>query len=357
MRALCLLLLAACASTTEPGTTIAPVKVSLRSATALLRPVIDPQDLIGRAVELRPDGKWTIADERAPGCMVEIKRSAAEVHEHNRSYVRGVAALEADYLNVAQLSGDSSEIRQVDFDVQQSEILQARIVGPCGADVVTTVYVGRGKQGFLGSRHRSVGAEVGVEGFGLQAGAEEQLETVDEIAWQTPMAYAFEHRQFSSAQALHLSTNLPSHLDEGWRLELAIKASRPAYLIVFGVDASGAHSLLWPSNEEQAPLATADVPAEFPSQSERAAGYSYRLKLPAGTVTPVGESLLVYGFSERGDFEAMHPNRLGGDARYAEKLKENVASIPPARWARYEFHYDVRPTDARPPLVTAEGSP
>lgn len=99
------------------------------------------------------------------------------------------------------------------------------------------------------------------------------------------------------------------------------------------------------------PLATMDVPAQFPSPAELAAGYSYRLKLPSGTATPVRESLVVYGFSERGDFDAMHPSRLGGDARYAEKLSTEVASIPPARWARYEFHYELRPSETRPALV------
>lgn len=197
---------------------------------------------------------------------------------------------------------------------------------------------------------------MGVEDLGARVGAEERVEKLDTIEWKTPMAYAFESQRFSANEALRIISDLPSHLDEGRRLEVTFRSSSPAYLIVFGVDGTGAHSLLWPSNEEPYPLARPDAPAEFPSPRERAAGYAYRLQLPSGSAAPVRESLLVYGFREQGDFESVHPERLGGDAQYADKLAQQVVDIPPTRWARYRFYYDLLPGVTRPPLVTVEGS-
>lgn len=140
------MLVAACAGTAEPAAQLAPLDVTLRNATALLRPVPDASELLGRAVEQRADGKLTIRNERMAGCLVEVRRTPTELREHNRSYVRGVAALQADYLNVGHLNAESTEVRQVEIDVHQTELLQAKVAGPCGEDVITTVYVGHGVQ-------------------------------------------------------------------------------------------------------------------------------------------------------------------------------------------------------------------
>lgn len=320
-----------------------PPQLHLREANVLLRPVPGGEELLGREVRPTEPGGVRIAPELAPGCRVEISRRATAAHERNHVRVRSYATLGADYAKLIQVGFDASSIEAVELDVQQSAVLTASLAGPCGARVITTVYVGLGEQTFYGRAQDASHASAGIKGFGAEAKAGGEHRIGDSIRWDTPSAYAFEERNFDPSAQLILRAALPSTLTEGQLLQVSFSASRPAYLIVFGVDGAGNRELLWPSNEEPAPLASAEQPAIMPSQAERDAGYLYRLRLPEGTTQSTRESLVVYGLAEKGDFDLVHPQVLGAGPDYEQQLRERLARIPMSRWSRYQFQYTVAP--------------
>jgi Domain of unknown function (DUF4384) len=315
----------------------------LRQANVLLRPVPGGTELLGRAVTAGGDGSLRIAPERTPGCRVELTHTPSTARERSRVQVRSVAALDADYMALVGLGLGVSQIAQVELDVAQSEVVSASLAGPCGANVITTVYIGRGSQSFFGSGAAHARVAAGGRGLGVNAGGESEVQIGDAIVWDTPSAYAYEYRALAGGESIALQADLPSQVRSGDLLDVSFEANRAAYLIVFSVDDAGEKQLLWPSNEEPNPRAAPGAPAHLPSSPERERGYRYRLALPAGRSEPAHEALLVFAFAEKGDFDLVHPQALGGGPAYAAALDERLAQIPVSRWSRFVFGYTLLP--------------
>jgi hypothetical protein len=342
-----LALLAACGASDFPTPTSAAATTSLRTATTLVRPVTEPEQLLGRAVERAADGTWKISAEREPGCQVALHRTATATRERSRNRVHSLAAVEADYLRLLELGGASASVSDVEIDVQQTEVLTGQLSGPCGTTVITTVYVGRGSQSLFGQQRREVHLGAGIARAGLRGSYGDESERVDGIAWDTPLGYAFEVGRGQSTDALRISTDLPSLLHEGEPLRFSVRTSRPAYVLVISRDSEGREALLWPTNEEPYPRCDGERPLQFPSPVETEAGYTVRVTLPPDTTAPVRESIVVHGFSERGDYETVHPHANGDGPEFLAALPRHMESIPRARRATYIVGVTLQPTDGR----------
>jgi Domain of unknown function (DUF4384) len=319
-----------------------PPALTLRRANLLLRPVLDAEALLGREVHPNHDGTWRIDDERHPGCEVNVQKRAVKGREKKRVAVESLASLGADYASLVGAQASLQRVGSADIDVAATELLEADLRGPCGARVISTVYVGVGEQALYADSSRRVSAKVGVGVLAVGGTSRARAQLGDAIEWSTPSGYAFEYRSFGSERALQIQAHLPHLIVDGDLLEASFTASAPAHLIVFNVDASGRSELLWPSNEEPEPLVTPDAPLSLPSRAERAAGVVYRANLPAAAEGATSEAFLVYAFSNEGDFNMLRPQTYDG-REYATYLAQAVGALPAHRFARYTFRYTIEP--------------
>jgi len=119
-------------------------------------------------------------------------------------------------------------------------------------------------------------------------------------------------------------------------------------VLVISRDGEGHEALLWPSNEEPYPRCDGERPLQFPSPVETEAGYTVRVTLPPEVTAPVRESIVVHGFTERGDYETVHPHANGDGPEYLAALPGRMESIPRARRATYTVGITMQPAGSAP---------
>lgn len=322
---------------------------SIEQAHLLLFPIAEAEALLGRSVHTSEDGAWTIADTRSPGCEVEVRRKDAVYSSRREVELDSRTTLSAGYAKLIGFQARFGSANRADIDITNSAILEADIRGSCGDVIVDKIFVGRGKRSLL--------ARAGAEGsldlaFGpLTPGGsvERGSRLLDTTAWETDQAYGFTFKKIERAEPLHLEVTLPDRVTEGDKVELRFETSRPAWLVVYYLDETGEGQVLWPSSEERAPFAEPGKPAVLPSPSEREAGVAIQATLLTPG-KPTRETLVVYAFAERGDFERLKPEVGGAQpdgAAYAAELSRALSDVPISRWSRKIVGYEIRPRVVR----------
>ncbi len=307
----------------------------------LLEPIGEPESLLGRAVQISSSGGWTIADSLAPGCEVAVERSVASYEKTYQVGLDDMTTMAAGYRDLVGLNARFGRSVQAEYAVQNAEILQADTRGPCGDVIVSSVRVGTGERRLLRKAEGKAAGGAGKGEIGVRGGREGTSKVEESMRWSSPQAYAFAFKRLSQEPALDVDVSLPASLREGDALSFEIKASRAAYLVIIFLEESGQGGVLWPGPD----LATPKVEA----------GGSLLLP-PAGTDRlvaalrepgkPARESLIVYAFTEAGDFERVKPQdaREAGDgAGYAARLAKELVSLPMSRWSRATASYVIEP--------------
>lgn len=338
---------AACAETKPPTPPVAPQPAR---GYLLLQPQADAESLLGRAVTLSEKGGFIIADERVPGCDVTVRRAPSTFSSNRREKTSSLASVGAGYQDLASLEAKYGSNTEASLELRNAETLQADLRGDCGATVITTVYVGKGKRRLFAGTEWGAGVDAKPAGVGVAAKGGESAESLDEMFWDANQAYAFEVRQLAAAEApLEVLVGLPSILTEGQELRISFEGPREAYLVVFYVDANKEKAVLWPSNEEPAPRVVPGQKAWLPSPAEDAADIKIRPALSSPGVA-AHEQLLVYAFSDKRDFDLVKPSAsgVGGDANaYFDFLTARLARIPTKRWSRQSLGYTIEPATAK----------
>ena len=88
-----------------------------------------------------------------------------------------------------------------------------------------------------------------------------------------------------------------------------------------------------------------DAPATLPSERERAQGIHYKATLLTPG-QPSRETLVVYAFAEKHDFDAMKPaagSENPDDPVYATELTKKLQTVPISRWSRAVVGYVIQP--------------
>lgn len=314
----------------------------------LLYPVADAEELLGRAVHVTPDGAWTIADARAPGCTVEIKRQRAQYRTTRQVDVSSLTSLSAGYAKLISAQAKFGRANKANIDIENAEILRADVAGPCGESVVDTVFVGSGKRELLATADRSMAVSGAVSGVTPEAHAEGHAKVVDTLEWKDPQAYGFSYKKLSNEPALEVTPSLPSFINEGESVSISFESNRKAWLLVYYLDAAGKGEVLWPSNEELAPVAAPGQPATLPSEKERAHGISLKAALVKPGVAS-RETFVVYAFADKADFDRFaRPGGSGDDgAALAAQLAGKIGAVPRSRWSRTILPYVIQPTTKR----------
>lgn len=346
-------LLCACGGTTAlPASPETPPEATrTEQAHLLLFPLQDGESLLGRQVKITPDGAWTIADTRAPGCEVRAKLDRSEFTVRRQVDVQSLSTVSAGLAQLISLEGRFGRANKADIEIKNTAVLRAETRGPCGSVFIDTVFLGRGTRKLIASSQIAggVSGRVGIATPGVTSSAERSV--VDETSWSSDQAYGFSYKETGGAEPLGLAVDMPSSVTEGEAVQIKITTTKTAYLVAYYVDADGRGDVLWPSNEEPLPMATPDRPAILPSERERAQGISIRAQLKT-TGTAARETLAVYAFSEKSDFERLAPGANGNSAdgaAYAAELTAKLESVPFHRWSRSIASYRILPRTSESP--------
>jgi hypothetical protein len=343
----CALLLGAAAlgcTPAPPPPALAPAPLAAHDteqAHLLLFPEADAEALLGRAVQRSSDGSWTLADARAPGCEVAARREKASFHTSRKVDAHSMTTLAGGYAKLVSLEVRFGRQNTADIDIDNTEILRADTRGACGEMVVDTVFVGHGRRSISASAVASGNGEVNAGLVHATPAVDTGQSQADALVWDDDQAYGFSVRENAKSEPLELRVFLPSIVTEGDDVRIRFEAARPAWLVVYYLDAAGHADVLWPSNEEPAPRAAPGEVTLLPSERERAQGF--RLKaalLKPGTASR--EMLVVYGFADRRDFDALKPSAGGENAdgpTYAAELTRKLQAVPMSRWSRAVVGY------------------
>ena len=321
---------------------------TLPHANLLLHPMGEPEALLGRAVHLTGHGAWTIADARAPGCQVQVRRTPASFTSKRTVDLQSFTAVSAGFADLVGLEARFGKDVNAEIAIENSEVLEADIHPSCGDIVVDRVFVGTGRRTLL--RKSVIGGKAAVRIGLVTPGASHEATSsiLDSTEWSAPQAYGFGVKHMGKMPPLELTVRMPSVLADGDELSFAIESSKPAYLIVFYQESDGKASVLWPSAEEPVPTSGPGEPARLPSAEERRAGIRLEARLrDAGT--SARELLVVYGFTDKADFDRFKPPIGGEDAdgpAFVSQLTRDISDIPMARWSRVLTSYVITPANA-----------
>ena len=299
----------------------------------LLEPTGDAEDLLGRAVHVTSSGDWTIADERAPGCEVRVKRSVADYEKSYRIGLGDMTALSGGYGDLLRLEARYGRSVEAAMTIHNLETLTADAAGPCGEVIVKSVRVGTGARRLQRKAEGGARARVGKGPVGIDAGREAATDTADEIRWSSPQAYAFTYEQIAQRTLFEVEVEVPGRLRDGEQFQIEIDSPQDAYLIVFYLEADGQGAVLFPDDRVTVPKAPAGVRLTLPPAGDTP--LAARLRDPA---VAARETLVIYAFADRGDFDRFKPGAFaeGKDAAsYAAELTAALSKLPISRWDRH----------------------
>lgn len=311
----------------------------------------DAESLLGREVVSTGQG-YRIADERKPGCEVLVRTTETQYRAVREVKTRDLASLDVSYTRLAALETKFGAESQALLEVDNTEVLDADLRGPCGKAVITRLFVGRGKRRVFAGSHREAATAAATPVGEIAPRAASSAEAVDEVAWTEPQAYAFDVRELTPAEdepPLALDVRLPSIVTEGEEVRVTFESAVPVWLVVYYVDADNKADVLWPSNEEPSPSAAPGSPAILPSAAEQRAGIRIRPTLPHAARGGAKEQLVVYAFTDRRDYELVKPASgvsSADGAAFAEALAGKLAHVPARRWSRKVLGYSIAPKKA-----------
>lgn len=317
----------------------------------LIEPIADAEDLLGRAVHVTSKGGWTIADERAPGCDVRVKQSAAEYEKSYRIGLGDMTAMSGGYGELLKLEARYGRSVEAAMKIQNVLTLTADIKGTCGEVIVKSVRVGTGERRLVRKAEGAVKGRAGKGPVGLEGGREGLTDVADEIKWVSPQAYAFTYGESTQRKVFEISAEIPKEVRNGDRIRLNFSSPDDAYLVIYYMDASGEGAVLFPSDKVPVPLIKGGETLSLPPKDVQ--DLEMRLVDP---LVGTQDTLVVYAFAARGDFERFKPTAMSGatDAvTYADELGKNLSKIPISRWDRHIVTIDIQP---RPPGDPLPGS-
>lgn len=322
-----------------------PTTSRTAQANLLLYPSSDAESFLGRAVHQTGKNVWTIADARAPGCEVTVKRTPAPFKSSRKADLSSMTTLAGGLPQLIEIEARYGRSVTADIEVDNTEILEANVSPRCGDVVVDRVFVGSGRRQLV--TRSEIGGNVAANALpgGPSAGHAQSSKVVDSTEWSEPLAYGFATKSMGGAPPLDLTVRIPATVQEGEDVSVTIETSQRSWLVVFYQEADGRASVLWPSTEEAEPTSEPGRTASLPSATERAAGIRLQAALREPG-TPAHELFVVYAFTEKADWERFKPAAGAESASgptYVAELTQKIGDLPMARWSRAVTAYTIVP--------------
>lgn len=309
----------------------------------LLEPTGDAESLLGRQVRVTSAGAWTIADERAPGCEVRVRESKSSYKKRYRVGLGDLTAFAGGYRDLLKLEARYGRSVEAEYEINNIATLHADTEGPCGEVIVKSVRVGSGFRKLVRSAEGSAKGRGGAYGIGVEGGREAATEALDSMEWGDPQAYAFSYDRASQQKQFDFSVKLPEKFVDGDPVRFEFGANETAFLIVIVLEESAAGGVLYPSDGVPLPTVKGKSWLVLPTPDEKK--IAAQLRDPK---TAARETLVVYAFTHREDFDRFKPAALdaGEGLAYAEKLEKALQHVPISRWARVTQTYEIVPKEA-----------
>lgn len=296
----------------------------------LLTPRGNPEELLGRSVTAAPDGGYVVSDERPAGCDVTVRRVPERWQRKYQQEIGRAAYIGTGKTPVGELTAQHGKTIRVDAEIDNLEVLQADLRG-CNGTVVSSVKVGSGKREFLAREQTSVDAKVRTNAGPVGAGGGKWRAVGRALSWSEPQAWAFSVADAGHTDDMRVDLVLmPEEVQDGEQFSLRILSAREVYLVIAFVGGDGTTAgIIAPNGKQPMPMVTAGGNVELTLGAKLAvAGKDERNKI------------VVYAFSERGDFDMFKPPKgnLGSDQvrKYLEELPQRLSKIPARRWATTE---------------------
>lgn len=323
-------------------------KAAIGGEHLLVEPIGNPESLLGRAVTRNEKGQMLIAESRAPGCTVRVKKDPSAWTRTFQEAIQNVGGVSASVPLFAQLQASYGEKLFVLFEVDNAYILEADLAGTCGDNVVRSVKVGTGTRGFSSDYQ----ADFEGEGRTAKAGAEGGFATRQGIkqalTWKQPQGWAFTVGARAEQNVQRLQMRLQTSGDRIADCEpysLKITGDTDLYLIILHQDQDGAPTVIGPRQEAPEIKVPANATTEV-------GGMSVNL-VDAKVAT--AEKFIVYGFTDRQEYERLLPPfgflTPADTATYIDQLDKELAQIPIQRWEKKVIGFQITPQS--PPRPTA----
>jgi hypothetical protein len=164
------------------------------------------------------------------------------------------------------------------------------------------------------------------------------------MKWTSPQAYAFTYEAPAARKVFEIDAEIPEKLEDGETLKIKFASKEDAYLIVYYIEENGVSTVLYPRDTLPVPMVKAGEMLALPPQGHDP--LQAQLRDPA---KPTRETLVVYAFAERGDWERFKPSSLIGSEEsvgYVAKLTEALSKVPISRWDRHTFTFEISPKQA-----------
>ena len=311
----------------------------------LLEPTSEGEELLGRAVHVSKSGGWTIADERAPGCQVRVKRSQAEYEKSYRIGLGDMTAMSGGYSDLLKLEARYGRSVEAAMKIQNLETLTADTEGPCGEVIVKSVRVGTGERRLVRKAEASAKGRAGNGALAGGGGREAATDVADEMTWSSPQAYAFTYEQSAQRKVFDFQASVNESVKNGEEIEIRFTASQDAFLVIYFLEESGAGTVLYPNSLVPVPALKAGQQLSLPTVEEQEKDFKIKAQL-RDPKAAARETLVVYAFTTREDFEQFKPAAIGeGDnaVNYAAALTKALSGLPISRWARAIISYEIHP--------------
>ena len=239
-------------SAVPPDSANDPPAATSRTAQAnlLLYPSSDPEAFLGRAVHQTGDNVWTIADARAPGCEVAVKRKPAPFKTSRQADLSSMTTLAGGLPQLIEIEARYGRSVKAHIAIDNTEILEANVSPRCGDVVVNRIFVGSGRRQLITESEIAGNVSTNALPGGPSAGHARSNKVVDSTEWEEQLAYGFGTQKMGDAPALDLRVSLPAKVQEGRDVSVTIDTSQKAWLVVFYQEGDGNAAVLWPSAEE-----------------------------------------------------------------------------------------------------------
>lgn len=308
----------------------------------LLTPTGDGPALLGRAVSEGAGGVLVIADERAPGCHVDVREVQSAWHREYQEDLGKVAVASASLPSIGGLRAQYGSQIRAQASIANVKELVADVSGPCGDVVVKRVKIGTGSRELQYRKDADVQMDVTVAGVGTQGGTGNWERIGSRLAWDQEQAWAFAVSKVESGDALQLRVDMPTEMVDGTEYSVRITSTRQVWLVVLNAEADGRAGILLPNSTSQAVSVGPDAGMSLPLM---------RVSL-RNPITAAREKIVLVAFTERADYDDFRPpaGAVSDEdaAAYLRGLDARLAALPRKRWSRTEVSYLIQPKGVKP---------
>ncbi|MCX4239414.1 hypothetical protein [Paraliomyxa miuraensis] len=304
----------------------------------LLVPSGNPERLLGREVRGNDEQGWTVEKERRPGCTVRTWEEAASWKRSFREDIGHAADIALGHQELGGLVARFGREIVVQATIENQKTLHADLSGDCGQQVIDAVHVGVGHRSLRRGNAGGVMVQGPVAVSAARGGVGAHHEVESELAWQTPQAWAFSVTELGDVARPDVHVKAPTRMSSHEEVRVSVRADRTVWLVVVFRSDAGDVGVLVPNERTEELVSREGNPVSLPAMEAVHSGRSDE---------PEYETLEVYAFSEREDFQRIRPPRGVSNpqdaARYVRTLEASLDALPLRRWSRSTLRYEIAP--------------